>query len=135
MNQKIFRLWYLQWNIYNGYPRILYFINAKNTLYVGSKWVCWRKHFFVLRNGVGEVKKCHILFEWPLMIISLWFFEILRPRTRPAIAVIFAEDPNILSFGRFKRSLLNNLRRNQRRPTFFSRFFNLSHYSNLILFT
>jgi len=46
-----------------------------------------------------------------------------RPRTRPAVAAIFAEDPNILSFGRFKRSLQKNLRRNQKRPSVFARSF------------
>jgi hypothetical protein len=64
---------------------------------------------------------------------------LFRPRTLPAVAAIFAENPNIMEFGRFKRSLSwedsnylefarlkrslqNSLRRNQKRPTFFARF-------------
>jgi hypothetical protein len=67
------------------------------------------------------------------------YILLFRPRTLPAIAAIFAENPNIMEFGRFKRSsswedsnymefarlkrsLQNSLRRNQKRPTFFARF-------------
>jgi hypothetical protein len=57
-------------------------------------------------------------------------FKLFRTRRRDAIAAIFAEDPNILSLGRFKRSLQKRLRRSQRRPTLFARFLSNIEYKH-----
>ena len=58
------------------------------------------------------------------------------PRTRPAVSVIFAEDPRIISVNealfRFKRSLSRNSKRRskKRKPLMFKTFFGKSRYAS-----
>lgn len=63
----------------------------------------------------------------PFLSTKVTFF---RPRTKPAIAVIFAENPNIMSFSRLKRSLQSRMKRSQKRPSTWYRWEKFSSTNN-----